>query len=803
MTNLSDWIASRLGSRARRNARYIAAARLAILWERVWPSLWPATGILGLLAAASLFDLFAVLPSWLHLIVLVGALGFAVFSLYRSFHGFRFPAWQESARRVERDSALLHRPITERHDRLAAGHGDPLAEELWRVHMRRLLDAIQRLRVTLPSPGLPARDPYALRYIVLLLVIAGFVVAGSDWSRRLAAGFSPDANGNASTALLDAWINPPAYTGEAPIYLQRMADDSRPVAVPAGSELVLRVHQADGLPNLSLDPQPDSGLPGFTGSSGEFGTSYKLAADEDVRVRADGRMLGNWHIKTIPDLPPVIEFSEPPSKTERNALKISFTAGDDYGVVSVRALIRPVRASGTAPLAIDLPLTAVSPKTVNQTVYRDLTENPFAGLDADIVLEARDGAGQSGFSKHVKFHLPARVFTNPLARALIEQRQNLALGGNHALDRVARTLDALTIAPDRFYANQSGVYLAVRTAYWGVKNARHPDDIARVEDMLWQIATGIEQGGLLAAAEQLRQLQQLLAEALAQGAPQEVIDALMQRYREALSRYLSTLAQNGSQSGQAVSPNTKVISADDIDKLLKMIQQLAQTGARAQAEQLLAMLQSLLENMHMANGGAGGGSGGNPGDKSLSDAIQGLSDLMGRQRQLLDKTFRERQGAGDPKDGGAKGLAQQQSKLHDDLGNVLKGLGDQKIPAPDTLGQAGHEMGDAQGQLGSGTFDGAGEAQQNALNDLRAGADALAKSLMKRDGQNSGQGGAGEDPLGRAEGTSGTGTGNVKIPDQSEIERARSILQELRRRAAQRGRPQQELDYYDRLLKEF
>jgi hypothetical protein len=43
----------------------------------------------------------------------------------------------------------------------------------------------------------------------------------------------------------------------------------------------------------------------------------------------------------------------------------------------------------------------------------------------------------------------------------------------------------------------------------------------------------------------------------------------------------------------------------------------------------------------------------------------------------------------------------------------------------------------------------------------------------------------------------------VKIPDRDTLARARSILEELRRRAAERGRPKQELDYYDRLLKEF
>jgi hypothetical protein len=56
------------------------------------------------------------------------------------------------------------------------------------------------------------------------------------------------------------------------------------------------------------------------------------------------------------------------------------------------------------------------------------------------------------------------------------------------------------------------------------------------------------------------------------------------------------------------------------------------------------------------------------------------------------------------------------------------------------------------------------------------------------------------DPLGRSRGMAGTG---VKIPGITDLARAREILQELRKRAGQRARPQEELDYYDRLLKEF
>jgi hypothetical protein len=80
---------------------------------------------------------------------------------------------------------------------------------------------------------------------------------------------------------------------------------------------------------------------------------------------------------------------------------------------------------------------------------------------------------------------------------------------------------------------------------------------------------------------------------------------------------------------------------------------------------------------------------------------------------------------------------------------------------------------------------------------MRQGADALAKQMQGSD--LNGQEGQ-EDPLGR--GPVGTGPG-VKLPDANDLARARDILKELRRRAGERARPPQELDYIDRLLKEF
>lgn len=798
---LSNRIASRLGLKTDRIERFVAVARAAILWERAWLALWPASGILGLYLAAALFDIFSYLPGFLHVLLPMATAAGVGLALYRGLRDFAPPDWRDGARRLERDSTLRHRPITERDDDLAAGRGDAWAEALWRAHVRQLLAGIAHLRVAWPSPGLPAKDPYALRFIVLLVLVAGAAVAGPDWNRRIAGALLPAPESGGPAATLDAWIDPPAYTGEAPVYLERTANKSETVAVPAGSMLVLRVHRADAAPRLSLDPAPDK-TSGFKGASSEYGADVRLRQNTEIVVHSGGRTLGHWRIKTVADTPPAIAFSAPPSRTERNAVKFSYTAGDDYGIAKARAIVRPVKrmAKTQKPLIVDLPVESVRAKTLQQTTYRDLTEHPFAGLDVTIVLEAVDGVGQTGRSKPVAFHLPARVFTDPLARALIEQRQNLALGEFAARPKAERTLDALTIAPERFYLGRTGIYLAVRAAYWALRAAHARRDFAHIEALLWQTAVALEDGRLPAAAQELRRLQQLLSEALARGAPQAAIDELLQRYSQALDRYLKELAQNAQRSNAPPPPNAKILSERDLRDLLNAIQELAQTGARGQAAQMLAMLQSLLENLHM-NAGNGQGQP-SPGDETMRDTIGKLGDLMGRQRQLLDKTYREGQDAGNPADGGGKGLAQQQGKLREDLNKVLKGLGDRKVRPPKSFGEAGRSMGEAEGELGRKDFDGAGDAQKNALEALRKGAGELAQNLMKQPGEGT-QDGADEDPLGREGGRGSLLGGRVKVPDQSAIARARFILMELRKRAAERGRPKQELDYIDRLLKQF
>jgi hypothetical protein len=60
------------------------------------------------------------------------------------------------------------------------------------------------------------------------------------------------------------------------------------------------------------------------------------------------------------------------------------------------------------------------------------------------------------------------------------------------------------------------------------------------------------------------------------------------------------------------------------------------------------------------------------------------------------------------------------------------------------------------------------------------------------------------DPLGRPlRGRDYGDDATIKVPGEIDVQRARRILEELRRRFGDSARPQIELDYIERLLKDF
>jgi len=151
-------------------------------------------------------------------------------------------------------------------------------------------------------------------------------------------------------------------------------------------------------------------------------------------------------------------------------------------------------------------------------------------------------------------------------------------------------------------------------------------------------------------------------------------------------------------------------------------------------------------------------------------------------------------------------LAQQQGDLREKLQSLLDRMRIDGANPPDQFEGAGDSMDEAKDALGEGSLGRATDEQSRALDQLRQGAQSLAEQMMEggETQAEQGQGNSGRDPLGRPDRSNRPDLGlSVKVPDQIDIQRAREVLDELRRRLGEPQRPAIELDYLERLIRSY
>jgi DNA anti-recombination protein RmuC len=189
---------------------------------------------------------------------------------------------------------------------------------------------------------------------------------------------------------------------------------------------------------------------------------------------------------------------------------------------------------------------------------------------------------------------------------------------------------------------------------------------------------------------------------------------------------------------------------------------------------------------------------------------------MGRGRFGEGENQRQGQGQGQA-EGMAKGkgkgsgqrrygvLANRQGSIRDRLDGLLEQLRTLGTRPPEQFEGAGRAMREAEKALGESNLGRATQQQTLALDRLRQGAQSVAEQVLQTLSSRVGQGGRGNrDPLGRPERTQGPDLGtSVRVPDQIDIQRAREILDELRKRLGEPSRPMLELDYLERLIQKF
>ena len=809
----------------------LARARAVLTFERLWPVAVAVLTLAATFLAVSWLGLWIALP---RLLRAAGVLAFALALVAVAVWAWRcrLPDRRDALARLDRDSGAPHRPISSADDALADPQADALTRALWTLHRRRLDDALSRVRLRPPSPRMVDRDRYALRAGALLLLVAAAFVAGPERGGRLAAAF--DWFGAAAPGVgfrLDSWIDPPAYTGRPPVILsgpgvpteRAEGGPSRALQAPVGSTVVVRasgegrvgVESAGGIKPLPVEGDAAAAR-AAAGTPADTEMRFALGGDGRLTVKRDGTPVAVYDLSAIPDRPPTIALAGQPVRNARGSLTLRYTIGDDYGVVGAEALLSdPIVAGKPAtgrhlvePPKLPLSLPAAPRGLGAGETTADLADSPWAGATVTMVLTARDEGGNVGRSAAASVVLPARRFTQPLARALVEQRRDLVLDPDHR-ESVATALDGLTLAPDLF-DTPPAVFLGLRTAKGRLDAAKADADLVDVADLLWAMALQIEDGDMSKTERDLKALQQELKDALARKAPPEEVKRLAEALRRQLDKYLAEMAQKAEPADRAdrQGPDDKArtITPQQLQAMIDKMEQAARDGDVAEAQRMLDQLRGVLDNLKTAKRRSGGQQ---QAQRQRNQAMGDLDRMMRDQQALRDETFKEgrdgrrsdeepdeedqddaagqgqqprdqQPGGQQPRDGepgqgapSGRGAGQQgrggqgqagtggdlqgrQNGLREALGQLQRKMRDMGLEGEKGFDAAGKAMQDAEAALGQGQAgnDRAVEAQGRALRGLQQGAQGLAKQMAQGKGEGQGQRDA-QDGEGQDDGTGG------------------------------------------------
>lgn len=811
----------------RRLAPRLALAWLVLIWERLWAAAWPAALLAGLFLASALFDLWPLLPDWLHLGGLTAlAVALAVL-LWRGFAGFALPSADDLRRRLEHDSGLTHRPLEALEDEMAGNAGDPGSQALWRAHRRRVAATLTRLRVAPPSPGMARRDPFGLRAAVVLLLAVAVFASADHGGERIARALTPNVAGGAGPDIrYELWFTPPAYTEIQPIYLP-VKPGTATIPIPAGSELSARVFGADGTPSLRLD---ENEIPFDRADTRNHTARATMAEGTVLTLEIDGDVVARWAVDLRPDTPPIVRFAAAPTKTERAVLHALFNAEDDYGVVGINLVLRRVAppegdGQGAArlleepPLVLPLAVQGFDPTSIEGSAYLDLTPHEWAGLPVEGVLTASDALGQTGESEKRIFILPERSFAHPIAQAIIVERRDL-FDVDIERPRISLELKMLALQANATLGD-AVVTLGLSMAAARLIHDHDPAALPSLRRLLWDLALRVEDGELSLAERDLREVQERLLEALSEGASEQVVEQLMDELRAALDRYLEALAkdmqQQMAENGRMPEADRDIgmLERDDLQRMIDQIQDLMESGAKDAARDLLAQLRNMLENLRAGTDGEK-----TPERGEASDMLRELNNLMNSQQTLMDQTYKRWQemksnlSSGQDSTHGfeedSNRAAGAQEEMRRALGELMRRFGEMTGQIPGPLGKAESEMRSAQDALGRNRPGDAVNPQGRALDELRQGAEQMVEQFLNQFGAGegaNGQAGEGEgqgrDPFGRPTQRGGSSGADVDIPERGAIQRSRQIFDELRRRSGEANRPPVELDYIERLLRRF
>lgn len=822
-----------------------------------------------------------------------------IFFIKKDITRFRYPTSAQIDSFLEKSSHIPRGSIGAVEDDLANPQKS-ITRSLWNSAQKSFVKTFQYIRIGAPRAFITREDPYALRFIAVLMFLCGVLTSGNLWQDRIISGLFPISPQRIVSAGKETnlWITTPDYTQLGQIHIKGEGKLSEAINIPESSTLRLRIHSTLGrflAPVLTIGSKNvnlthfGSGLYGVDNVTIETGSNIKVSQGFMTRI--------NYPYTYITDMPPEILIDEAMLEEpevlsdlnaedegenteetesaklydllERKQIRVPLIVKDDYGVKDLHMRMDIDGMIDHLPLGELYEESRLIMSQPNESFKisptYDLTWHSWSGLPVTLTFSAEDQKGQTVQLEPISVILPEREFEHPMAKSLIAVRKQLAWNYDDSFMDMARDLETLLSAPD-YFQNNLAVFLTIRTAASRLRytdNMRQPERIKAAKaiiDLLWNAAITIEDGNLSMAMKELRDAQRALENAMRDpNASEDEISKLMENLQQKMQNYfmemqreMQKMVQDGDNFPQ-FSPEQfgQMISPDILSKMMQDIESALRDGDTQKAQELMSQMQRMMEMMDPSMMGQ------MPRDmQMMQEGINELQELIEKQEALLEKTKKQ---ASDLRKNSWKknlepldipsiekmlkdfgmsnappsrpsqkseeqptdntqvvepdfdGSKAEQEALRYVLGQLMMDAAEKLPEIPEGMGLAEQEMRGSENMLGAKEPDGAIPHQEKAIEYLKQGQQELSQQLKARMQQMVGiglSGGQRYDPLGRPYGGEDDPNGqahgsDVKVPDESQKKRVDEILRELRDRSGDRSRPDDELEYFRRLLRQF
>jgi hypothetical protein len=736
-----------------RNPALTQLRRRAALLLFVQAAVLAAAPSAAIFCAYLVFALFGLANPWAFLAMLT----LAFISLIWRAKVFSWPTPGQIDHQIESASNLRHHPFAVLDDQPEGGDAT-----LWALHRQRAATALRTARAGGPAFQTSARDPYALRGLLLLALATSLVIAGSAAPSRLSNAFTLPAWPFPGPTVT-AWITPPAYVSAPPLLLA----PGEKITALAGSRLTVIINGVVSPPALRL---PGAGFAETTLATNSLRADATLTRSGNLRIGPWWHRLATWRITVTPPAAPDLAITTIDPATP-GTLRLGWHVTDPYGIASLSLRLMPTGNPGALPEAF-----ALNP--AGQTATLDVKDTAYGGLRLDLTMTATNQAGVAS-SVTLPVTLPPIRLHDKTAILLAGLRLRLALQPK-TLTWIGADLGQVAAAPPSLITAAADVQIAALGSAMAAQQTSPAAAVIKLSALIDEVEAGPQYAAKKALAAANQALMQALHNGL-NGQPPgaAALQALLQKLQNALAQRLAGLPPP---TGQM--PGGHEMTMSDLDRLAQKIARDEAAGNTAQAQQEMRQLQNALNALQSAQPMTAAQA---AQAQAAQQAAGALSQLTNGEAQLLDQTHQ------------GTATAQSQQGLSQGLNQLQNALNHAGITLPGLPGAA-HAMADAQGALAGDSPMTAEAAESAAIRQLQQAAAALAAagpqtfSLGGQGGEAPGQNQNGDGSNGGADENALTGTAAMPPNPADEIQ------QQIIKQDANPALPPPAHQYFHRLL---